>query len=161
MPWSCAKAAWSGPSPRPTSAPRQLTLEHIQTDLRFLPNDEWALDNFKAGFLGAKVQLSGTLAHASAARDWKFLQPQAQPQGPGKWHDRLRQLADALQHIHFASPPELRLDAFGDARDSAQFQHSPLGQRPGRLEPPGAPSPKPGSTPGCCRGRTTNCRAPS
>jgi len=48
-------------------------------------------------------------------------QPEAQPQEPGKWPDRLRQLADALEHIHFASPPELRLDAFGDARDLHSF----------------------------------------
>src|SRR5208283_3284798 len=47
-------------------APRQLAVENIQTDLRFLPGDEWALDHFTAGFAGAKIQLSGTVANASA-----------------------------------------------------------------------------------------------
>ena len=35
-------------------APRQLAVENIQTELRFLPGDEWALDHFTAGFAGAK-----------------------------------------------------------------------------------------------------------
>jgi hypothetical protein len=106
------------PIPDTNQAPRQLTLEHIQTHLRFLPNDQWALDNFNAAFLGAKVQFSGTLAHASAARDWKFLQPQ---EPAANWQARLRQLADALERIHFALPPELGLHAFGDARDLHSF----------------------------------------
>jgi hypothetical protein len=111
------------PIPETNQAPRQLTLEDIQTDLRFLPDDQWALDNFKAGFLGARVQLAGTLTHASAARNWKFLQPQLQPQEQAarQWQARLRQLADALESIHFATPPDLRLDASGDARDLQSF----------------------------------------
>jgi hypothetical protein len=111
------------PVPETNQAPRQLTLDNIQTDLRFLPDDQWALDDFKAGLLGARVQLAGTLTHASAARHWKFLQPQAQPQEAAarQWQARLRQLADALERIHFATPPDLRLDASGDARDLHSF----------------------------------------
>ena len=55
-------------------APRQLAVENIQTDLRFLPGDQWALDHFTAGFAGARIQLSGTVANASAVREWKLLQ---------------------------------------------------------------------------------------
>ncbi len=100
-------------------SPRQLTLENIQTDLLFLPNDKWALVNFNARFLGAKIELSGTLTHASAARDWAFFRPQLQPQeqAAARWQARLRHLAEAVDRIDFAAPPELRLDARGDARD--------------------------------------------
>ena len=111
------------PVPKTNQPPRQLTLENIQTDLRFLPNDQWALVNFNASFLGANIQLSGTLAHASAARNWKFLRPQLQPQeqAAAQWQARLCQVADALERSHFATPPELRLDARGDARDLRSF----------------------------------------
>ena len=103
--------------------PRQLTLDNIRTDLRFLPNDEWTLDNFNAGFLGGRVQLSGTLTNASATRNWKFLrpQPELQEQAAQQWQARLRQLADALEDTHFAAPPDLRLDVRGDARDLRSF----------------------------------------
>ena len=101
-------------------APRQLTVEDLQAELRFLPGDEWALDHFTAGFAGAKIQLSGTVANASAVREWKLLKPgQAAP--ADAWRNRLRQLADVLEHIHFAAPPELRLDVRGDALDLGSF----------------------------------------
>ena len=63
-------------------APRELAVENIRTDLRFLPNDEWALDHFTAGFAGANIHLSGTLTNASAVREWKFFQArQSAPAG--------------------------------------------------------------------------------
>jgi len=100
--------------------PRQLTVENIQTELRFLPGDEWALDHFTAGFAGARLELSGTVANASAVREWKFLAAeQATPAAMTR--SRLRQLADLLERIHFTAPPELRLDVRGDARDLASF----------------------------------------
>jgi hypothetical protein len=109
------------PVAQTNQAPRQLAVENIQTDLRFLPNDEWALDNFRAGFVGARIQLSGTLTHASAARDWKFFQPQPQARAAGRWQARLQRLADALERIDFGAPPDLRLDLRGDARDFQSF----------------------------------------
>src|SRR5262249_24496870 len=45
---------------------RQLAIDKIETDLRFLPNDQWALDNFKAAFRGANIRLSGLVTNASA-----------------------------------------------------------------------------------------------
>ncbi len=38
--------------------PRQLSVTNIQTQLHLLPNDEWALDKFAAGFAGASIHLS-------------------------------------------------------------------------------------------------------
>ena len=101
----------------------QLTVEKIETDLRFLPDDLWALDNFKAAFAGANIRLSGIITNASAIRDWSFVQ-QTQP-APGlsavAWQERLRELADTLARIRFSSPPEVVLDVRGDARDLQSF----------------------------------------
>src|SRR5439155_9814004 len=80
-------------------ATRQLSVDSIQTQLRFLPGDQWALDHFTAKFAGATVQLFGNLTNASSIRDWGRAQ-QAAP--AGLWQNRLRQLADALERIHFA-----------------------------------------------------------
>ncbi len=100
--------------------PRQLSVDDIQTDLRLLPNDEWALDNLRADFAGAKVQLSGTISNASALREWRLFQAN-QPAPAAVWQDRVRKLADTLDSIHFSAPPELRLDVHGDARDLQSF----------------------------------------
>jgi hypothetical protein len=100
--------------------PRQLAIDSIQTDLRFLPDDEWALDNFTATFAGARIKLSGTVTNASAVREWRFFQAK-QPAPAEVWQDRLRQLADTLERIHFSAPPELALEVRGDARDPLSF----------------------------------------
>jgi hypothetical protein len=96
--------------------PRELTVENIQTDLQFLTNDVWQLDNLQAQFAGARIQLTGTLTNASAAREWKWFR-ERRPAAPGTLQNRLRRLADTLQQIHFATQPELKLDVSGDARN--------------------------------------------
>jgi hypothetical protein len=115
-------------------APRQLAIDNIQTVLRFLPGDEWALDQFTAGFAGARMQLSGTMAHASAVREWKLLKAE-HPASAGVWRNRLREFADTLERIQFSAPPVLRLDVRGDARDLGSFGIRVL------LDTPGADTP--------------------
>ena len=118
-------------------APRQLVMENIQTDLRFLPGDQWALDHFTADFAGARLQLSGIVSNASACREWKVLQP-AQPAPANAWQNRLRQLADTLERIRFLAPPELKLDVQGDARDLASFSVRVFLNTPGAETPWGS-----------------------
>ncbi|HOX56412.1 MAG TPA: AsmA-like C-terminal region-containing protein [Candidatus Paceibacterota bacterium] len=101
-------------------SPRHLTVDNIQSGLRLLPGDEWALDHFTATFAGAHIQLSGTVSNASAVGEWKLFEAkQAAP--VTMWRDRLRQVADALEQIHFSTPPDLRLNVQGDARDLTSF----------------------------------------
>ena len=101
---------------------RQLAIEDIQSELRLLPNDEWALDDLKATLAGARIQLSGTVTNASAVRDWKPFESRGKMPTPGSvWQRRIRALADTLEAIHFSSPPELRVDLRGDARDLQSF----------------------------------------
>ncbi len=114
--------------------PRQLAVDNIQADLRFLPGDRWALDHFTASFAGAAISLSGTVANASAVREWKLLQPR-QAVTAGVWRDRLQQFADTLQRIHFSTPPQLTLNFRGDARDTASFAVHLM------LDTPGADTP--------------------
>jgi hypothetical protein len=117
--------------------PRQLTVEDIQSDLSFLPGDEWSLDRFTASFAGAQVQLSGTVKNASAVRQWRVLAPtEAAP--AGLWRERLRRFADTLESIRFSVPPRLRLDVRGDARDLASFGVRLLVSTPGAETPWGA-----------------------
>ncbi len=129
------RLVWPVPAANDHQAPRELALENIQTDLRFLPHDEWALDNFKAEFAGARLQLSGTLTHASAARNWTFLRSPAQAQEAGRWEERLAQLADALDQIHFAAPLQLRLNVLGDARDLRRLSVRLVANVPAALTP--------------------------
>ena len=114
--------------------PRELAIENIQTDLRFSPEDEWTLNHLTAKFAGAKLRLSGTVAHGSAVRDWKFFQA-ALPAPARAWQDHLRQLADLLERIHFSTPPELVLDVQGDARDLQSFTVRMVATAPGADTP--------------------------
>jgi len=99
---------------------RQLSIENIQTTLRLLPDDQWALDHFTAGFAGARIRLSGTVTHASSVREWKFFSTQ-KPLPRGALQNRFRQLADTLERIHFSTPPDLNLELHGDAREPQSF----------------------------------------
>jgi hypothetical protein len=102
--------------------PQALSVTDIQTDLRFLPDDRWALDHFKARFAGANILLSGLVTNASAIRDWKIFQGgQPASQSAKLWQGRLRRLEDTLGRIHFSVPPELRVDVRGNALDLQSF----------------------------------------
>ena len=104
---------------------QSLSVADIQTELRFLPDDQWALDHFKAQFAGANIQLSGIVTNASAVRDWKIFQGQEPPSHSAKlWQLRLQRLDDILEHVHFASPPELNIRVRGDALDLHTFNVS-------------------------------------
>jgi hypothetical protein len=100
--------------------PRELCVDDIETRLRFLPDDLWTLEHFQAQLAGARVQLTATLANASAVRDWNLLQAPSRLE-QGAWQGYLRRLADGLEQIHLTAPPELIVEARGDARDWRSF----------------------------------------
>jgi hypothetical protein len=118
---------------------RELAIDKIQTDLRFLPEDQWALDNFQAVFAGADLRLSGVVTNASYVRDWRFLKgEQAAPTPADIWQKRLRVFADTLQQIRFSAAPDLRLEVRGDARDLQSFSVRLHVAAPGATTPWGA-----------------------
>jgi hypothetical protein len=103
-------------------ARRELSITNIQTDLRFLPEDKWSLDNFRAQLAGARLQLSGVVTNASTIRDWKIFQGQQPASRSAElWETRLRTIADTLNQIHFSAAPELRVMVRGDALDLHTF----------------------------------------
>jgi hypothetical protein len=101
--------------------PHELAVENIQTELRLMPDDAWSLDNFSAGFAGARVRLFGEVANASAVRRWKVFHAE-RPPSARFWQTQIQQLADTLQKVHFSAPPDLKLDVRGDARDLQTFK---------------------------------------
>ena len=101
-----------------TNAP-PLSLEDITTELRFLPNDQWELDRFRARFLGAVVRLNGSLTNASAVRQWRF--PQATNLTAGTWQDTAAQIIRIADQLKCPAPPELQFNLRGDARDWRTF----------------------------------------
>jgi hypothetical protein len=103
----------------PLSPTNVLVLDHIQTYLRFQANDTWSLDNFQADLAGAKLSVSGDIAHASELRNWEIFN------GPttnaAARQAGLQKFADTLRQIHFAGTPQLSLTVNGDARDPRSF----------------------------------------
>ena len=104
----------------PLSPTNALVLDRIQSDLRFQTNDLWSLDNFEADFAGAKLRLSGDIAHASAFRQWDMFRGQATH--ATDWRSRCQAFAETLRQIHFAGTPQLSLTLTGDARDTRSFR---------------------------------------
>lgn len=99
---------------------RRLSIDHIQTQLRFLTNDHWALDQFTASFAGANLHINGSLTNASKIRDWQIFHTRAQAQ-PGKVQSSLGGLEATLGRLHYSRPPELSLDLHGDGNDLQSF----------------------------------------
>ena len=101
----------------PTNA---LTLDHIQTDLRFQTNDTWSLDHFQAGFAGIKLSLTADIAHAPEFRHWEMFHGK----GTGiqaTVRTQLQKFSSTLDRIHFEGAPQLSLVVNGDARDIHSF----------------------------------------
>ncbi len=103
----------------PLSPTNALTLTNLQTELRFLANDTWALDNFRANFSGAQIGISGEVAHAPEVLDWKFFGGSADHSntGRGAFITALNNFSGTLRQIHFQGEPQLRFVLSGDARN--------------------------------------------
>ncbi|HUA38885.1 MAG TPA: AsmA-like C-terminal region-containing protein [Candidatus Sulfopaludibacter sp.] len=104
----------------PLSPTNALVLDQVQSDLRFQTNDIWSLDNFQADFAGAKLRLSGDIAHASAFRNWEIFH--GQTTNATAWRARCQTFADVLRQIHLVGAPQLSLTVNGDARDPRSFR---------------------------------------
>ena len=74
----------------PLSPTNTLVLDQVQADLRFQANDTWSLDNFQADFAGAKLTLSGDIAHAPALRQWQIFH--GTTTNPAAWQARWQKL---------------------------------------------------------------------
>jgi hypothetical protein len=104
----------------PVSPTNALKLDNIQTDLRFQTNDIWSLDNFQADFAGAKLRLSGDIAHAPEIGNWKIFHGAGSTNFPNR-QTQLQKFSDTLARIHFDGTPLLNLALDGDALDIHSF----------------------------------------
>ena len=102
----------------PPRSPLELT--NIQTDLRFHDNDTWSLDNFQAGFRGARLTLTGDVAHAPEILQWEVFRGQTTA-GPYNWPAEVQSVSDVLQNLHLHGPAVLALNIEGDARKPNSF----------------------------------------
>jgi len=116
--------------------PQPLVLDHINTDLRFLQNDVWEVDEFEAALLGVKIHLLGTIAHASSLRT----RPRAAAAAsePAVWRAQVRQWTQVAEKLKFLSPPDLRLRFRGDARNPSGFTAELLVRAKGAQTPWGS-----------------------
>jgi hypothetical protein len=126
------------PVPDTNGPPFTLTLDGVQTDLRFGTNDVWSLDNFQAGFGGAVFTLSGQLAHASTVQDWKIFHRKSS--APGTEQAQFIKIARALNQIHFHGPSQMHLNVNGDASDFNSFAIHLFVSAPGAETPWGSAS---------------------
>ncbi|HEX3628141.1 MAG TPA: hypothetical protein VH280_22250 [Verrucomicrobiae bacterium] len=99
--------------------PVDLTLDHVQTELRFQTNDVWTLDNFQASFAGANFTLSGEVANASAVSDWGMFHGKQGLRGASP--SQLKKIGTTLSRIHFNKNSQLSLNVHGDARHLNSF----------------------------------------
>jgi hypothetical protein len=108
----------------PLAGTNELAVEKIQAELHFLPHDCWELANLEAQFAGTKMRFTGSLSNASAIREWNFSRrgPAAAPSETGPARERIQKIADTLARIKFSTPPTLRVDFSGDARDAQSFR---------------------------------------
>jgi hypothetical protein len=104
----------------PLSETNALALTNIQTDLRWETNGLWVLNNFKAGFQGIQLGLSGQVANGSKISQWEIFHGKNTGNAE-EVRERLRNFYDAFQKIHFANPTLLSLNVQGDALDLHSF----------------------------------------
>ena len=100
----------------PLSPTNALALTNLQTELRFAADDTWSLDHFRANFAGAQIGITGEIAHAPEAANWKIFGGRGGT-NRGASTAALKSFSDALRQIHFQGEPQLRLALAGDARD--------------------------------------------
>jgi len=99
---------------------RPFAITNLTVGLRFLPGDEWSLDNFMADYAGMGLRASARITNATAVRDWPMFHGQAR-RTPGSTVARLRELQDTLDRIQFTQAPVVRLTLNGDAKNLDTF----------------------------------------
>lgn len=102
----------------PASKTNWIMLSNISTHVGF-GDDEWvSVPQFQADFIGARINVTGSMTNASAIRDWKIFQPK-KPKEPKR---SLDQIASVLEKIHFKGATELTLNISGDATEPENVQ---------------------------------------
>jgi len=99
--------------------PRDFVVEGLTTELRFLPNDTWELEQFTGRVNDFTVTLGGAITHASQLRD--RARPADASASAGRGQETMHRALGELERIRFESTPELALDMRADAREEGGF----------------------------------------
>lgn len=107
----------------PLEGTNRPALEKINGDLRFLPGDEWQLENLEAQLRDIKVRVTGSITNASALRDWQAAKRRTPSEtSPEERQARMQRFADKIAALHFENPPVVRIDFSGDALARKPFR---------------------------------------
>jgi hypothetical protein len=104
----------------PVTPTNRLKFLEIQTEIRFLPEETWSLDELRTVFSGAKFKVSGRVAHAPEAMNWDLFSGK-NAGTHGAVANSLKDFADTLAKIKFSTPPQINAQITGDARDVHSF----------------------------------------
>ncbi|MBI4663489.1 MAG: hypothetical protein HY735_32205 [Verrucomicrobia bacterium] len=119
--------------PGSDTQPPPLPVEEIHLDLRFLPNAQWDLLDFRARCLNAELSATGTITNALALRKRRTGAPAEKP--ASDWAGRLNEFAAKLARFEFSPQSSLRLDFRGDGREPSGFHGSLRFQTPKAATP--------------------------
>ena len=123
-------------------SPRTLMIENLNTDIRFLPDDQWQLTHFSAKVQGINVAAAGIITNASFARQERINRSKQQSRAENRKtvenvESRIHRALARLAEFKFASPPNIKVELNADARErgeiearvsgSANLLESPLG----------------------------------
>jgi hypothetical protein len=96
------------------------SIDGVQAELRFLPDDRWELTRLTAKGLGVHLQASGLLTHASAVHNWsRGAVPRDREAALAAWQTHLHRATAYAKRWRFGRPPVLTLFISGDARSPA------------------------------------------
>lgn len=104
----------------PLSDTNTFSLTNIQTDLQLQTNDFWVLNNFKAGFEGVQLGMSGQVANGRELPKWEIFHGKKTANAQAV-RDQLQKISEALHKIHHTDPTLLSVNVQGDARDIHTF----------------------------------------
>ncbi len=127
------KLSW--PLLNPSQPSSVLNLTNLDARLRLLPGDEWVLDGLSAVFENARFSLTGSITNASMLKTWPIFSHGAKKSAPGSFGERLRQFAEAMHRVHFASQPQLNVIVHGDAANTSSFDAFVILHAPGVSTP--------------------------
>ena len=113
----------------PVSPTNSLTWQNIDSTIRFLPGQTWAIDDLRSDFLGTRLQLAFQLAHAPEITNWVIFTGK-KTAGPSSLAKPLKDFAEELQRTHFTGQPQFSLSVNGDARDVHSFSLHVDGRAP-------------------------------
>lgn len=108
-------------------SPRTLMIENLNTDIRFLPDDQWQLTYFNAKIQGINVAAAGVITNASFARQERITRTKKRSRDENRRkvenvEARIHRALARLAEFEFASPPSIKVELNADARERGEVE---------------------------------------